>query len=591
MRHFFLLLIFAPFILYAQQPRPEQQAALLLKTLSASGDIKADSACLLLNAAYHALSKTSGDSSKYYSAKLLTELAYYEYSLSNYDKSITDAMEALRLSDQLQQPLLIFNAAYRLGATYAKIGSNVSALNGELETAAYRKKARAYFAQSAAAAEQLGDSSRVISAQIGVINTFLSGKQKDSVMFFSTALLKRTVAGMHKERSQLYNLAGIAAYESGDFTRAGGFFSNAISEARQVPGSLTLNSTLGNLANVYMEQGRFAEARILLYELIVSNLTKKRKQALSKNYITLHNLYKRQTVYDSALFYLEKYYLYRDSVLGEEHKLQIEDLELKYESEKKERRINELTLSNALKSARLRQQNLWLILLIGSGLAIPVMVFLFYRQRSLRQKQANAEIRQQLLTAQMNPHFLFNALNSIQRLYVDGRIDEGNLFMSEFAQFVRDILDKTGRLKIPVQEEVDFLQAYLSLEKKRLGDVFDFSIEPDESLQQSLAEVPSLIAQPLAENALLHGILPGQTKGYIHIAIQPGKKDSVVFKITDNGIGYEESIKRRRFSGHTSKGTELILARLGSGGRLSFTTLKDEAGKILGTEATLIVNI
>ncbi len=591
MRFLFILFTCLSFMADAQPSTTLRIADEVFMQLSANRELKADSAIRLLKKLYQDLGSLSSDSMIYYKVKVLTELSYYEHALSNYDKSISNGMEALRLAEQLGNQELIYNAAHRLGSTYAKLGSSISTLNGVAEMEQYRQKARAYFGKTTDAALQLKDSAKVINSQVGVINTYLSGKQNDSVLALSTGLLRTIKPEMHKEKSQLFNLAGIATYEAGQFSVAGNYFRNAINEARLVPGSLTLNSSLGNLANVYMEQGNYAPARALLYELIESNKAKKRKQALSKNFITLHNIYKRQRIYDSALFYFEKYYLYRDSVLGDDHKLQIEELGLKYESEKKENRINELTLSNALKTAQIRQKNLWMTLLLIVVFTIPVVVYLYYRQRTLRQRQINAETRQQLLTAQMNPHFLFNALNSIQRLYVDGRIEEGNLFMSEFAQFVRDILDKTGRMKIPVEEEAEFLNAYLSLEKKRLGDSFDFSILLDESLQQTLVEVPSLISQPLAENALLHGIRPKATAGFIEVIIRPGSGNTVEFLVRDNGIGYEEGLKTRRFSGHDSKGTELTRARLGNKGKLTIETIRDAKGTILGTEASILVTV
>lgn len=589
MRLFFLSLIFLSVVANAQQPDVIIRAGRLLKELSASKEVKADSAARLLQPVYQELKRNSSDSSQYYRCRVLTELSFYEHSLSQYDKSIASAQEALGLAEQLNHPILIYNAAYRLGSTYAKLGSNISTLNSEADMEQYRHKSRFFFARTKEAAIQLKDSSKIISSQVGVINTFLSGKQNDSVLLLSTGLLKSIQPGMHKEKSQLYNLAGIASYESGEFARAGIYFKRAVEEARQVPGSLTLSSSLGNLANVYMEQGNYTAARSLLYELIASNQVKKRKQALSKNYITLHNIYKRAGIYDSALYYLEKYYVYRDSILSEEHKLQIEELELKYETGKKESRINELTLSNALKTAQLSQKNLWLSLLLVLGIVIPIVIFLYYRQRAMRQRQEHAEIKQQLLTAQMNPHFLFNALNSIQRLYVDGHIEEGNLFMSEFAQFVRDILDKTARAKIPVEEEVEFLNAYLSLEKKRLGDKFDFRIYADEVVLHGGYEVPSLIVQPLVENALLHGIMSKEGKGFIDITISAENESAVIFSVKDNGIGIDAAVKKRKLTVHHSKGTELIRARLGNKGKLHINTLKDAEGTITGTAATLVI--
>lgn len=588
-----LVFLLSMFPLFAQAQLSESltKAKNILYGILENKTVKPDSALKELNAAHNLIKSDNSDSALYYRSRILTELAYCEYSLSNYNKSIADALESLQLAEMLQDDNLIFGASYRLGANYAKLGSKISELTDSLEKERYLIKSKEYFKRTHQTGLKLNDSSKIFSAQTGLINTYLSGQQNDSVLLLANNLLKEISPANHKERSQLYNLCGIASFESKKFQKAGEYFRQAIAAAELVTGSLTLNSAMGNLANVYMEQKNYPAAKKLLYQLINSNISQKRKQALSKNYITLHNLYKRQAVYDSALFYFEKYYQYRDSVLGDDHKLQIQELEVKYETERKESQIKELSLSNALKTSDIKRKNLWISLLLISGLVISGGIFLYNRQKALKQKQEHAELKQQLITAQMNPHFLFNALNSIQRLYVDGRVEEGNLFMSEFAQFVRDILDKTGRVKIPLAEEVDFLTAYLTLEKKRLGNKFDFKILIDEELKNSLDEVPSLISQPLAENALAHGVLPKNSPGVIDIQIRKVKEGMVSFIITDNGIGYEPTLQRKKLSGYNSKGLELIKGRLGSKGKLTMETLKDSHGTALGTKATLWVSI
>jgi sensor histidine kinase YesM len=214
---------------------------------------------------------------------------------------------------------------------------------------------------------------------------------------------------------------------------------------------------------------------------------------------------------------------------------------------------------------------------------------LFVRQRTLQQRQQAAEMKQRLLRAQLNPHFLFNSLNSIQRLYVEGRMSQANDFIADFAQLMRDILEKTGRTTIPLYEEIEFIEAYLSLEKRRLGDKFDYEVVMSDELRHSDIEVPSFIVQPLAENALMHGVLPSNRKGNIRVLVEQKGDDRVSISVQDDGVGFYKSMQQ--VGKHKSRGMELIQTRLGRRGKMLIEELKDLNQAILGTKVELQLTI
>ncbi|TAE33411.1 MAG: hypothetical protein EAZ91_02020, partial [Cytophagales bacterium] len=228
------------------------------------------------------------------------------------------------------------------------------------------------------------------------------------------------------------------------------------------------------------------------------------RDALKQRY----QIHKQLGQSDEALRYAERFIGLEDRADYSQRTQIVNELETKYQTEKKQKEILLLTAQNQIEQVRVRQKNGILV-----GLALVSLLFLgglwfWLRQRTAQQKQLAAEMKQRLLRAQLNPHFLFNSLNSIQRLYVEGRISQANEFIADFAQLMRDILEKTSRTTIPLYEEIDFIEAYLSLEKRRLGNKFDYEIVMDEAVRHSEIEVPSFIIQPLAENALLHGVLP-----------------------------------------------------------------------------------
>lgn len=538
------------------------------------------------------LLKSSGaDSALHYLALACYEKSFVEYANSQYAPAIETALDGLKYSEQAKSNLVTQKICYHLGNCYSKIGSSISGLETEQNRKRHLKQARYFMGQAITLAYESKDQGLIFQSLTGLSNYFISVPHLDSARIICEKIVREAPSTNHKVLASTMNALGIIAFESGDYSTAGKQFRLAIIEARKLEKSLVLSSAMGNLANVLVKEKKYVEAAKLLHELILLNKTGNRKQALSKNLITLAGLYKEKGLTDSALYYTEQYYLYKDSILNEAHTTTLKELEAKYDSEKKEKDIRVLQLANLQKENSIRKKTLWLGLSGALTILTLTISWSYFHRRSLKEKRAAAEMKQQLLSAQMNPHFLFNALNSIQRLYVDGRIEEGNQFMSDFAHFVREVLDKTGRSRIPLYEEIDFLHTYLSLEKKRLGEKFDYRIKVPEELQHSMIEVPSLISQPLAENALVHGILPRGEKGMIDIEIRQDEAGLVSFTIKDNGVGFEQTNNKRVNNEHRSRGLELIRSRLGRKGRLQIESLQNKSPFEQGTIATLYIPI
>lgn len=299
----------------------------------------------------------------------------------------------------------------------------------------------------------------------------------------------------------------------------------------------------------------------------------------------LQQAYTKEKDFTKALEYQQAQMASKDSLYESNLTSKITELQTKYETERKQKEIELLKALNQAKEAEINQKN-YLIIAISAGVLLLIGSFFFwYRQRTLKEKQQAAEMKQRLLRAQLNPHFLFNCLNSIQRLYVDGKMSQANDFIADFAQLMRDILEKTSRTKIPLYEEMDFIEAYLSLEKRRLGDKFDYEIVMDDEIRNSDFEVPSFIVQPLVENALLHGILPKNRKGKIEVLVDKLANESLSITVKDDGVGFYQSLQKA--GKHISKGIELIKSRLGKQGNMLVEEMKGMNQEILGTKVVL----
>jgi len=194
------------------------------------------------------------------------------------------------------------------------------------------------------------------------------------------------------------------------------------------------------------------------------------------------------------------------------------------------------------------------------------------------------------LRSQMNPHFIFNSMNAIKSLIMNSRNEDAINYLDDFSSLLRSILQNTNRKKITVEEELEILELYLSLEQSRMGKDFTYTIEVASREALSQYEIPPLLLQPIVENAIWHGLQP---------SLKARKELTIIFDITenlkiiieDNGIGRNESAKKKKL--HKSMGTTIVQDRLkwynylnDYAIHLKITDLEEE-GDTTGTRITL----
>lgn len=181
-------------------------------------------------------------------------------------------------------------------------------------------------------------------------------------------------------------------------------------------------------------------------------------------------------------------------------------------------------------------------LIAGFAAALLLMFFLFllYRERLRKEKERKAKLNLELrsIRSQLNPHFVFNALGSIQGLINTNEINKANQYLSEFSNLLRDSLKSSDKDFVPLENELKMIESYLRLEQLRFG--FQYKINVDDSLNTSEIQIPSLLIQPLIENAVKHGIAGMTENG--KIAIDFSRKDKTMYiQINDNGKGFDLS--------------------------------------------------
>ena len=215
----------------------------------------------------------------------------------------------------------------------------------------------------------------------------------------------------------------------------------------------------------------------------------------------------------------------------------------------------------------------WFYLLVIAVCVVIVWMLMSWRIRSIRQMENEKEkVRKKIiemeymaLRAQMNPHFIFNCLNSIQQYIFDKDIFAANKYISRFARLIRTTLQNSSRTLISISDEVEYLSTYLELEKLRFKDQMNYTIEIDGLLEKDDFFIPTMILQPYIENSIRHGIrhkVDGE--GYIQIKMSLDKKNVLICIIEDNGIGRKKSMtyKTKEHIEYQSKGMSLTADRI-----------------------------
>lgn len=207
-----------------------------------------------------------------------------------------------------------------------------------------------------------------------------------------------------------------------------------------------------------------------------------------------------------------------------------------------------------------------ILVVIGASLLYIITVNITKRQKNKEQEQLLLKnktlmLEQRALQAMMNPHFVFNVMNSIQHYINTSNTSSANKVLTGFAKLIRKNLEICMKSYINLEEEIDYLNLYLNLEKNRFGDKFKYRITIDQQIDKEETFIPSMLLQPFIENAIWHGIMPKEGGGEVDINIHLKEEGYLQINIIDNGIGIDNSLKQKK-SGHQSKGMDLTQERI-----------------------------
>lgn len=237
---------------------------------------------------------------------------------------------------------------------------------------------------------------------------------------------------------------------------------------------------------------------------------------------------------------------------------------------------------------------LWVVLFAILLVFIFLAIFRQIKKRE-NEKYRILLVEKEALLSQMNPHFIFNSLNSIQYYIVQNDTENATRYLSRFASLIRRIIDNSRKNEISLEVEIETLKLYLKLEKLRFEDGFDYRLECSRDVNPNVVKIPPMLIQPMVENAILHGLTPLKDPGLLTINFSR-HEDRIICKIEDNGIGRERSVQNRKPDYHKPTGLINIKERIELLNKInneniyfSIVDLKDDMGSAKGTQVILSI--
>lgn len=563
-------------------------------------------------------------------AENLLGIQYRNFSL--YQQAIAIHKKALTTSEKAKSIEFRVFSLNMLGVGYRKMDANRTALD--------------YNYEALKLAETVANPSLGLKRSIAVSlnsmgNIYLLLKQYDlAVERFKKSQEIESSIGNQLGLAINYQNIGYARDAQGKTAEALSYFKKSLSLNNKINnafGKIICNSSV---ANIYIKQGRPQEAITLInnnfdavkklgnkeylsyYYLNLGWAQSKLKQfaeaeenikkgleiakkynfASEQSYAYSHlsELYEQKEEYKKALEYYKISDEFESKISNERNTQYVNDLIIKYDSERQNNEIKSLAKQNEITRLQLvKNRNIWIIVLVSFLFLIAVLYFL-YRQRLLQKEKRILTLEQDVLRIQMNPHFIFNALNSIKHYIINNEQKNAVHYLNKFSKLVRKILESSSVKEVTLQEELETMDLYMNIENIRFSNEINYEINVDENLDLTGIKVPPLILQPFLENALWHGLSSKKGEKKIAMSVYKPSDNFIQIDIEDNGIGRTASkeIKSNKVINKKSIGIELTKERLNNfitnfqfPFSLIFNDLFDEDKKPIGTKVALKIPI
>lgn len=525
-------------------------------------------------------------------ARAISLKSWYIMFDSRYEESLTIGHEALAIFKEENDSLGISLSLMRIGLGHLQFG------NLE-EGEEYLSKALELF-------KALNDSARIEMGynNLGVLYNETKEYEKGIEMYKKSLAIRRTKPNNHFWIAySLYNIAN-AFLELNQLDSAGTYYLAAEklfvtkTPSKRLPAMVELG-----MAEYYHKKGEEEKAINYAASGLEKAYERDHMEMVLSGHMILAQTQSKMGYYKEAFENLEAYGRLKSREDSLNNIEKVAEIEAKYQTAKKEQELAAVEAKMTRESLKLEQANTTILWTVIAGiLLVSIVVFVSLRRQQAQKLHASqleaglAEVHMMALRAQMNPHFIFNCINTAQNFVLSSDKAGAYEYLAKFAKLLRSVLVNSGKTFVPLEDELQQAALYIELEQVRFNEKFDFELKVDDQLEEGIYEIPGMVLQPFIENAILHGLVnkPEGEKGHLRVELQL-KTDLVFCTITDNGVGREEAmeIKRKKATHYQSAALPNIkerfeLLKTASEKELSFSILDlEEEGIPTGTQVQI----
>ncbi|MDO6674075.1 tetratricopeptide repeat protein [Tenacibaculum sp. 1_MG-2023] len=559
-------------------------------------------------------------------------LGWHYRNNSFFDSSIENHLKALKLSREIGDVNAEIVTLNQIGVVYRRQDKIRSALN-------YHQ-----MALELADKIELPDVDTKISISISnnsIGNIYLALKQYQLALEkFKKAILIQEKTDDKRGLAINHQNMGLAFQNLGDIDAALEHYNKSLQY------NIENNSSIGkvichnSISNVLLLQGKYEEAYKYISEVVSLSEKTGNQYYTSDVYITLGNVQLKLDSLDKAKIYLEKglavankhkipsgvnqsklylselyekkknyekaYGFYKKAIEGErktfndKNILYVNNLINKYDNEVSRNKIKNLAKENEIATLKLLRNRNVLIIALVSIAFLGVLLYSMYRQRLLNNDKKILMLEQEALRIQMNPHFVFNALNSIKLYVINNEQKNAVYYLNKFSKLIRSILESSSVKEVTLSEELKTMNLYMSIENIRLSNEVNYVEKVDSNVNIERIKVPPLILQPFLENSIWHGLSCKKGEKEVSLSVTKISDEFIQIDIVDNGIGRDEAMKIRKNKSlnRRSIGIDLTKERLrnfaneyANNYSLIYTDIIDEKGNPKGTKVSLKIPI
>lgn len=436
--------------------------------------------------------------------------------------------------------------------------------------------AEVYFNKSLENARLVKDRRQIGLALLALGTIRYDRKQfKEAITLIERAQLELASVGDGNGLGDVHNNLGLIYRKQQLYNQAASNFNKALVYFESTGNREKIAAVYHNVGTVFKQQKRYANALNYLNRSVSIRKEFGSKNQLYSTYLEIASVYKETGRTKEAVNYLEKYVHFIDSNTALQSATKLAELNESYQSDQRERLISlqrdsierqrqeKALTATKLENSQLRN-NFQTYVIIGFVIIVILAMIIFYSvwsRNKIKQQSREAEMSQTLLRAQMNPHFVFNAMSVIQSYIYENDTVNSTKFLVNFSRLMRLILENSSKEFIPLETEIEILQKYLEMQKLRFVERFDFTINVSEDIVTEHAAIPPMITQPFIENAIEHGQLHTIEGGNIEVSFKK-VGNMMEISIIDNGIGRKGSASTKKSTAHKSMAMTITRERI-----------------------------